>query len=80
MPYVKQEARERLFDRQGAETCGELNYLFTTLALEYLKTKGESYQTYNDIIVALECAKLEMYRRKVVAYEDTKIRENGDVY
>jgi hypothetical protein len=34
---------------------------------------------YNDAIGALEGAKLELYRRYVSAYEDDKIKENGDV-
>ena len=29
---------------------------------------------------ALEGVKLEMYRRKISAYEDRKIEMNGDVY
>jgi len=34
----------------------------------------------NAIIGALECAKLELYRRVAAPYEDDKIAENGDVY
>ena len=59
---------------------GELNYLITLLIQDYLEYKNESYQTYNDIIGALEGAKLELYRRKIAPYEDKKIKENGDVY
>lgn len=80
MPYIKQEAREALGAGQRvAETPGELNYMFTVLSLCYLEEKGESYQSFNDIIGALEGAKLELYRRQVAPYEDTKIEENGDV-
>ena len=32
------------------------------------------------VIGALECAKLELYRRIAAPYEDTKIQENGEVY
>jgi len=42
--------------------------------------QGPSYQTINDIIGALEGAKMEFYRRVVVPYEDKKIKDNGDVY
>lgn len=81
MPYIKPEIREILsacgtFPR----FAGELNYTFTLLINEYLKDRGESYQTYNDIMGALEGAKLELYRRKIAPYEDTKIKSNGDVY
>jgi hypothetical protein len=39
-----------------------------------------SYQSINDVLGALEGAKLEFYRRIAAPYEDTKIQENGDVY
>ncbi len=61
-------------------TAGELNYSITLLLISYLETKGENYQTYNDMIGALEGAKMELYARKVRPYEDKKIDENGDVY
>lgn len=76
MPYIIQERREAL----KAESAGDLNYLLTLVLKEYLTTKGESYQTYNDMLGALEGAKLELYRRKVAPYEDLKIVENGDVW
>lgn len=61
-------------------TPGELNYKITKTCIDYARSKGTSYTTYNEIIGALECAKMEMYRRAVAPYEDTKITENGDVY
>jgi len=80
MPYIKIESKIALSEGKGAVSPGELNYRFTDLCKRYLFDKGESYQTYNDIVGALECAKLEIYRRKISFYEDTKITENGDVY
>lgn len=32
------------------------------------------------MVGALECAKLELYRRIAIPYEEQKIQENGDVY
>lgn len=64
----------------GEMTSGDLNYLITNLCLNYLYVNKECYQTYNDVIGALEGAKLELYRRKIAPYEDRKIDENGDVY
>lgn len=61
------------------ETAGDLNYLFTRLAHNYLKNKGLNYQHINDIIGALEGCKLELYRRVAANYEDEKIILNGDV-
>ncbi len=80
MPYIKQDDRDRLRSSFQPTTAGELNFTFTMFSVQYLRDKGESYQTYNDIIGALEGAKLELYARKVRPYEDKKIDENGDVY
>ncbi len=78
MPYVTRQVREDLLVRE-AITPGELNYEITMLCKDYLRNRGENYHTYNDIIGAIECAKLEWYRRMVTPYEDLKIKENGDV-
>lgn len=85
MPYIKQEDRNDLIEayserERNAENPGELNYQFTKHILEYIRTHKISYQTINDVIGALEGAKLEFYRRVVVPYEEQKIKENGDVY
>jgi hypothetical protein len=60
-------------------TAGELNYKLTSVINDYLGD-GLSYAKLNEVIGALECAKLELYRRLAAPYEDTKIQENGDVY
>lgn len=81
MPYITKDRRDVLSESARIpDTCGELNYLVTMLVRSYLQRKGECYQTYNDIVGALECAKLEVYRRKISLYENLKISENGDVY
>lgn len=81
MPYITQGARRELaLAERAPATAGELNYLFSSIARDYLLAYGKSYQTLNDIIGALEMAKLEMYRRVVDPYEDKKIHDNGDVY
>lgn len=79
MPYIKQETRKDLESRI-ADNAGELNYLITSYIDEYINTKGFSYSVVNEIIGALECAKLELYRRIASPYEDKKIIENGEVY
>lgn len=80
MPYITQAARQVIADGGVIETSGELNYAFTTVINKYLAKHGKSYARFNDVIGALEGAKLEFYRRIVVPYEDQKIKENGDVY
>lgn len=83
MPYITQKARDELIGDKKTrtpETPGELNYMFTVLADEYLNQRGCSYTTLQEVFGALEGAKLEFYRRLVVPYEDQKCFDNGDVY
>ncbi len=79
MPYIKKEDRPRVLI-EGASNAGELNYLITYCIKTYIKNKGKKYQYYNDVIGALEGAKLEIYRREIAPYEDCKINENGDIH
>lgn len=82
MPYIKQERRKiiEMFAINDASNVGELNFALTNVIKDYMEEKGLCYQTINDILGALEGAKLEFYRRVAVPYEDTKIKENDDVY
>lgn len=81
MPYIKQSAADEILDgKREPRVPGELNYCFTREITQYLQTQGLSYQTINDILGALEGAKLEFYRRVVAPYETKKIQENGDIY
>lgn len=80
MPYISFENRVALEHGDTPQNAGELNYLFTCIANDYLADKGLSYQRLNDIVGAMECAKDELYRRIAAPYEDKKIAENGDVY
>ncbi len=80
MPYVKQDIRELLDIGHPPGDAGELNYLITNLCLFYIDNKDIKYQYINDVLGALEGAKLEFYRRLVAPYEDKKAVENGDVY
>lgn len=84
MPYIESYVR-KYFETAGLDNLetgspGELNYCITRLLVMYMKNNGESYKTINDCVGALECAKLELYRRVAAPYEDLKIQDNGDVY
>lgn len=87
MPYIKQENRSNLdkvvelFDNSLVLPFGpgDLNYLITRICHTYIYSRKEGYSTYNEVIGVLECAKLELYRREIVPYENRKIEENGDV-
>lgn len=81
MPYISQHARDALdvqFPQQRLN-AGQLNYLISALMVSQLGTEVH-YARINELIGALECAKLELYRRVAVPYEDAKIKENGDVF
>ena len=87
MPYIDQKSRAKfkavmfpflVSAELNKLTAGELNYLFTRIIDRQLD--NANYARYNEIIGALECCKLELYRRMIVPYEDNKKKENGDVY
>ena len=64
----------------GGYCGGDINFQIACLWHRFVKAKGMSYATANEFIGALECAKLEIYRRVVAPHEDTKIEQNGDVF
>jgi len=81
MPYLTVPRKREIDNNRILPSMGgDLNYLITKLCLTFVDNKGACYATYNEVIGALECAKLEMYRRAIAPYEDKKIKENGDVY
>ena len=65
-------------NKETWENPGILNYIITKVCIWWLGD-NPNYEKYNAAIGVLECAKLELYRRKVSPYEDEKIKENGDV-
>lgn len=81
MPYIDPSVRRDLeWGERDPETPGELNWVITMEIVAYLDRKGLSYQTINDVLGALEGAKLEFDYRVVRAYEAEKRKINGDVY
>jgi hypothetical protein len=81
VPYIDQIAREEILSGREPETAGELNFAITLLADRYLARKGGiRYAHVNEVMGAMECAKLELYRRLAAPYEDRKMAEAGDVY
>lgn len=86
MPYITQQDRSKFMwvkqaiEDQPPETAGEIQYLFALIIHQFIYDKGLNYQRCNDVMGALTGANLEFYRRFVAEYEDTKIRDNGDVY
>lgn len=81
MPYIPDsERRIDLLPTGFPRDVGELNFAITALVWDYHVVNGGRYQHINDVLGALEGAKLEFYRRVAAPYEDKKCEENGDVY
>jgi uncharacterized protein DUF6899 len=80
MPYIGRGVRASLDEGRKATQPGELNYQISKLANDYLAMRGISYTVLNEIIGAMECAKLELYRRVAAPYEDKKLIEAGEVF
>jgi len=84
MPYITQGKRNRIdpYLEQINEIIyekGELTYCLYKLCSLYLKTRRISYETLSTTMSCLEDAKLEWHRKRMIPYEDKKIRENGDI-
>lgn len=86
MPYIEQRYRDQIDKMMNLASItnlgpapGPINYIITTILNIYIG-QHPSYERFNAAIGVLECAKLELYRRKVARYEDLKKEENGDVY
>lgn len=57
--------------------AGVINYIISRIVSECVD--DVRYADINMMIGVLECAKLELYRRLAVPYENTKITQNGDL-
>ena len=88
MPYIKRGVRG-LYNgyirnitnslnrrKKLTDISGELNYIITKILLD---TNPRRYKDYNSLIGVLECAKLELYRKKIAIYEDIAAAENGEI-
>ena len=87
MPYILETDREvieqDLIDvglDWTPDNAGELNFVVSTFIANYIRANGLKYANVNEMIGALECAKMELNRVIIGPYEDIKIRENGPVY
>jgi len=81
VPYIKKERREEILGGSRPRDAGELNFAITVLVDNYLQDwGGTKYSNLNEVVGAMECAKMELYRRIAAPYEDKKIKEAGDVY
>jgi hypothetical protein len=84
MPYIKKLDRKKFEPstktlNKHISTCGELNYVMTKLCHQYIQKKGLCYANINEVIGAVECMKMELYRMIAAPYEEEKIDKNGMV-
>ena len=91
MPYITRDRRltydsALLSIAEKNPTWGDINYCITTMILHKLARECATQPNFSEYdrrqaaIGVLECAKLELYNRKVTPYERAKRFENGDVY
>lgn len=89
MPYIKQAMREKFDgaieeileqfeDLDESSKKGAANYVITQI-IRKVFTDPENYGNWANAIATLECAKLEIYRRFVVPYENGAMARNGDL-
>jgi hypothetical protein len=87
MPYIPQTRRDEIQDELTVDglnwtpkNAGDLNFVMTCFIDNYIIEHGVRYANVNEMIGALECCKLELYRMLIAPYEDAKINDNGGVY
>jgi len=71
MPYIDKKQRPKVWEGI-LKNAGDLNYSLHQTINEYFEQNNRNYQTMNDVIGVLECAKMELYRRMVAEYEDIR--------
>lgn len=84
MPYIKAADRKRLngginWNSLVPANAGELNYVISQIAGDYVMRKGLKYDVLAQVQAALRGALVEFDDRIVRPYEDKKIIENGDI-
>lgn len=90
MPYIKQDERSKylphidglvrdLSSLDDNALPGHLNFVIFSIVTGLLKEMGWRYFRINALIGALECCKMEIYRRLAAWYEDGAISKNGDI-
>ena len=86
MPYITGPRREvfALLEEElkstRIDTPGELVYLFCRIADLYVSQRLREFRIMNDVVGALENAKLEFHRKVVANYENEKELESGTVW
>lgn len=82
MPYITQGAKDALADGAQPHDAGELTYLLQQVVQDYIRsaTHGYRYQTYAEVLGALEGCKADFVDRILLPHERNKKLDNGDVW
>ncbi len=82
MPYIPEVDRYHVPLPRFSEinTAGKLNYLLSRICSLYLKQAGVCYLTLHDVVGVLRDVATEIERRFVGPYEDSKRKQNGEVF
>lgn len=88
MPYIALEERTQYQDllngiaslvpKDKSKRAGHMNYIVSSL-IDRVYGDEMRYSDHNEAIGMLECAKMEIYRRKTAPYEDKAVEKNGDL-
>lgn len=92
MPYISKDFRkeidtdarlshlaEYLSSTNDQNFAGGLNYVINFIIRKRIQRKGLTYVNLNNIVGAITCAVLEIYRTVAGPYEDAKIKQNGGI-
>lgn len=80
MPYVTLERRLDIDKGLAPQAAGELSYLITQVMREYLLTRPDTWDTYADVIKAIDSA-VDAFKKEVLwPHERTKQEKNGRVF
>lgn len=78
MPYIHKDCRAAA--QNYPATAGELTFAIQQLLKTFIAASGDTYRTYAEVMGALRGAELDLWDRKIRAYESAKCSENGDVW
>jgi len=81
MPYIKPEKRKEMDEivdlmNKKVKADGDLNYILYKFCKNHVQPSYNNYKNFCGEL--MECA-AEIRRRILAPYEDSKIKENGDV-
>jgi hypothetical protein len=85
MPYITNDRREALGNGEAPQNVGELTYIFSVIADQYLTERCEKegamkYQFLAEVTGALTNTSFELYRIVTSEFEDQKWHLNGRVF